>query len=100
MLKFFTGKPVELISCGAVYNTTTDKMFSAVDKCTITFRHNLNLEEITRYVDKYPVTKFAGAFDLEGAMLLGEKYEGNVTITLGFPFDKVIEFIRENGVEC
>ncbi len=101
MLRAFSGNEVDMISAAAVYNTATNKLSHAVDSCSITFR-KITEDEIQNYVDSYEVTRFAGAFESDASgILFGEKIKGNPTLmTTGFPFNKVIEFLRENGVKC
>jgi septum formation protein len=98
MLKDFSGKVVDNVCSIAVYNTKTKKMLSDVDHCYMTFR-TLNDKEIERYIHKYPVTKFAAAFDTDGSILFSEKIEGEPLFAFGMPISKLIAMLRKQGVD-
>ncbi len=96
MLAAFSGNSIEIISGLAVYNTATKKMLSSTDTCRAKFRE-LNNHEIEDYVSRYPVTKFAGAFDADGLLRFAESVNGT-SFQTGMPVNALIQFLRENGV--
>lgn len=98
MLGAFSGRELEIISGLAVYNAISGRMLSCAETCTVKFR-KLTEFEIQDYVSRYPVVKFAGAFDVDGLMRFGEHINGNYGFATGLPMNKLIEFLRENGVK-
>jgi septum formation protein len=98
MLMEFSGKVIDNVCSVAVYNSKTKKMLSAVDHCYMTFRQ-LSEREVERYVNKYPVTRFAAAFDTDGSILFSEKIEGEPLFAFGFPLSKLIHLLRKQGVD-
>ncbi len=98
MLETFSGKNLEMISGLAVLNTAKNKMLSTVESCTIKFR-KLTEGEIADYVARYPVTRFAGAFDGDGVVRFADHLNGNYNFQTGLPMNKLILFLRENGLQ-
>ena len=97
MLRTFSGNKVEIICGLAVFNSETGKMLSATDTCAIKFRELVD-SEIQDYVSRYPVTKFAGSFDSDGVIRFAEEINGT-SFQFGLPVNKLIYFLRENGVK-
>ncbi len=98
MLKDLSGSTYTFITSLVVYNTFTQQMDKTVESCSIQFR-DLSNEEIEDYISKYPVTKFAGAHETEGAVRFAVKIEGNPNIFTALPMDKLTLFLRKNGVK-
>lgn len=98
MLMTFSGKVVDNVCAVAVYNGSTKKMVSAFDHCYMSFR-NLSDEEVERYINKYPVTRFAGAFDTDGSILFSQRIEGEPLFAFGMPISKLIPLLRQQGVD-
>jgi septum formation protein len=98
MLKALSGKTHELISGIAVYNSKTKVMLSAVESSKVTFR-KLTDFEINDYIKRYPVLKCAAAFESDGLLRFAEKVEGNYNFRAGLPVNRLIEFLRKNGVK-
>jgi septum formation protein len=98
MLMDFSGKVVDNLCGVAVYNSSTKKITSAFDHCYMTFR-KLSEQEIEKYIHKYPVTRFAGAFDTDGSILFSEKIEGEPLFAFGMPLSKLIPMLRKQGVD-
>jgi septum formation protein len=98
MLRDFSGKVVDNVCGVAVYNSKTKKMGSAVDHCYMKFRQ-LSEGEVERYIHKYPVTRFAGAFDTDGSILFSERIDGEPLFAYGMPLSKLIPLLRQQGVD-
>jgi septum formation protein len=98
MLMDFSGKVVDNVCSVAVYNSATKKMVSDVDHCYMKFR-TLSEKEIDRYIHKYPVTKFAAAFDTDGSILFSERIEGEPLFAFGMPLSRLIPLLRQQGVD-
>ncbi len=97
MLKTFSDRRLDIIAGLAVLNTETAKMLSTVEVCTVKFRE-LTDNEIMNYVAKYPVMQFAGAFDGDGMLRFADHLQGNYNFQSGLPMNKLILFLRENGL--
>jgi MAF protein len=97
MLSAFSGRNFEIVSGLAVLNTVTGKLLQTSQVCNVKFRTLSNFE-IDDYVSRYPVLKFAGAFDADGLLRFAEQIEGNYNFKAGLPVNKLIEFLRENGI--
>jgi len=98
MLKSFSGKELEIISGIAVFNSKTQKMLSTSTTCRAKFRE-LGDDEIKDYISRYPVLKFAAAFDGDGLLRFAECINGSLNFLTGLPVDKLIDFLREQGVK-
>ncbi|MFH1398684.1 MAG: Maf family protein [Candidatus Woesearchaeota archaeon] len=98
MLRDFSGNAVDIIASVAVYNTKTKKMLSKAERCVVKFR-KLFEYEIEDYCSRYPVTKFAGAFDGDGVSRFCTSITGDHCFLNGVPMNALIMFLRENGLE-
>ena len=98
MLKMFSGNEMNILGGLAVYNSKTKKMLSYVGKCTVKFR-GLTGPEIKDYISRHPVLKFGAALDDDGLLRFIEHLEGEYVIRTAFPMNKLIPFLRENGVK-
>ncbi|MFH1977784.1 MAG: Maf family nucleotide pyrophosphatase [Candidatus Aenigmatarchaeota archaeon] len=97
MLKLLSGNTFSILSGLTVYNSTTKKLLSSTDVCRVVFR-NLTDFEINDYVSNHPVIKYAAAFEADGLLRFAEHIEGNYNFRAGLPVNKLIIFLRENGV--
>ncbi|MDP2685010.1 MAG: Maf family nucleotide pyrophosphatase [bacterium] len=98
MLNNFSGHPFKIISGLAVFNSKTEKLLLASESCVVNFRVLSNFE-IDDYISRYPVEKFAGAFDADGLLRFAERIEGNYNFKAGLPVNRLIEFLRENNLK-
>ncbi len=98
MLHFFSGKMLEIVTGLAMYNTITKKMLSTTERCKVRFRE-LSDFEIGDYVKRFPVLQCAGAFEADGLLRFADYIEGNYNFKTAVPMNKLILFLRENGVE-
>lgn len=98
MLKSFSNNKLEIVTSVAVYNSKTKKLLSAAQKCGVKFRKLFDYE-IRDYISRYPVLKFAGAFDGEGLLRFSQRVEGKYAFLTGFPLDKLLLFLRKNKVK-
>jgi septum formation protein len=97
MLKLFSGKTFEIITGLVVYNSRTKKLLSTSEVCRIKFR-DLSDFEINDYVSRFPAVKCAGAFEADGLLRFAEYIEGNYNFKTAMPVNKLILFLRENGI--
>jgi septum formation protein len=82
----------------AVLRADTRRMLSAVETSQIKFRE-LMAHEIRDYVGRYPVLKFAGAFEGDGVLRFAESVSGTFNFVTGMPVSRLALFLREQGVE-
>jgi len=99
MLKGFSGHTVEVIGSTVVINTKTKKILSSVDTHKMKFR-NLTDYEINDYIKRNPVTHYSAAFDGEGQLRFGKSGSGSYVYMTALAIDKLIKFLRKNGVKC
>jgi len=97
MLKSFSGETFEIVTGLAVYNSNTQKLLSASESCKVKFR-DLSDFEINDYILRYPVVKCAGAFEADGLLRFADYIEGNYNFKTALPVNKLVIFLRENGI--
>lgn len=94
----FSADTFQFVTAVSVLNTQTNRMVSAVESLSITFRPLL-AHEIHRYVDKYDVLSYAGAFENDAVALFAERVEGSYNLGTALPPSRLIVLLREQGVE-
>lgn len=97
MLRTFSNQTFEIVTGLVVLNSSTQKLLSTAETCRVTFR-DLSDFEIADYVARFPAVKCAGAFDADGLLRFAESIEGNYNFKTAIPMNKLIPFLRENGV--
>lgn len=97
MLNSFSGNELAIIASVSVFNSANQRMRSAVETCTVQFR-KLNEHEIDDYIARYPVTRFAGAFEGDGLLRFASRINGNYNFHTGLPMNRLVEFLAENGL--
>lgn len=97
MLKSFSGSVFDIITGLVVYNSETKNILSTSEICKVRFR-DLSDFEINDYVARFPAVKCAGAFEADGLLRFAEYIEGNYNFKTAMPVNKLILFLRENGI--
>lgn len=97
-LRELSGSAFRFVTSLVVVRTDTRKMLSAVEASELRFRE-LPEREIHDYVGKHAVLRCAGAFDSEGVLLFAESVSGCYNFRTGMPVSRLVEFLREMGVE-
>jgi len=97
MLRSFSGNTFEIVTGLAVYNSKTADLLSASEVCKVRFR-DLSDSEINDYVSRFPAVKCAGAFESDGLLRFAEYIEGNYNFRTAIPVNKLILFLRKNGI--
>jgi MAF protein len=97
-LKRFSGNHFQFVTSLAVLNTRTSRMLSTVENCDIFFRPLLD-REIDRYLEKYDVLSFAGAFENDAVLLFADRICGSYNLGTALPPSRLIVLLREQGVE-
>ncbi|MDP1836401.1 MAG: Maf family protein [Chlamydiales bacterium] len=93
MLEALSGNSYTFVTGLAVYDSVNERLRSTVECCEIYFRH-LCKEEISDYISRTSVLKFAGAHDTDGVVRFSEKVKGNCNFFTAIPMNKLIEFLR------
>jgi predicted house-cleaning NTP pyrophosphatase (Maf/HAM1 superfamily) len=64
----------------------------------ITFRPLIKTE-IKRYISRYDVLSYAGAFEDDAVHLFAERIDGTYNIGTTLPVSRLILFLKEQGIE-
>jgi len=97
MLKSLSGDTFEIVTGLVVYNSDTKKLLSTSEVCEVRFRE-LSDFEIDDYIARFPAVKCAGAFEADGLLRFAEYIKGNYNFRTAIPVNKLILFLRENGI--
>ncbi len=71
---------------------------STVGTSEIRFRWLVE-REILDYVNRYPVLRFAGAFEGDGVLRIADSVSGSHNFITALPVSRLAVFLREQGVE-
>jgi septum formation protein len=88
----------QFVTALAVVRTSSRKMISDVAISEIRFRPLME-REILDYVSRYPVLRYAGAFDGDGVLRFAESIHGSCNIFTAMPVSKLAVILREQGVD-
>jgi septum formation protein len=97
-LRELSDSALSFVTSLVVLRTDTRRMFSTVETSNIKFRA-LSEREIRDYVGRYPVTRFAGAFEGDGVLRFAESVSGSYNFITALPVSRLAVFLREQGVE-
>jgi len=96
-LRALSGSEFQFVTALAVLNSRTGKMLSTVETSSITFR-SLVEREIEKYIGKYPVMTFAGAFESDAVLRFADRISGSYNFVTALPVSRLIVFLRAQGV--
>lgn len=97
-LREFSGSQFQFVTAMAVLNAKTRRMLSAVESSDIFFRPLLD-REIQRYIDKYDVLNYAGAFENDAVLLFADRISGSYNLGTALPPSRLTVLLREQGVD-
>lgn len=97
-LRELSGSAFQFVTSLVVLRTDTRRMLSTVETSEIRFRQ-LTDGEIRDYVGRYPVLRFAGAFEGDGVLRFADSVSGSYNFTTALPVSRLAVFLREQGVE-
>jgi septum formation protein len=97
-LNELSGSKFQFVTSLAVLNSKTGRMLSTVETLNITFRR-LSETEIQKYIDRYDVLSYAGAFEDDAVHLFAERIEGSYNIGTALPVSRLVLFLREHGMK-
>jgi MAF protein len=97
-LRKLSGSAFQFVTSLAVLRSDTRKMLSTVEVSEIKFRQLIE-PEIRDYVGRYPVLRFAGAFEGDGVLRFADSVSGSYNFVTALPVSRLAVFLREQGVE-
>jgi septum formation protein len=93
-----SGSAFQFVTSLSVIRSDTRRMLSTVETSEIRFRQ-LTEGEICDYVGRYPVLRFAGAFEGDGVLRFADSVSGSYNFITALPVSRLAVFLREQGVE-
>jgi MAF protein len=93
-----SGSTFQFVTSLTVICSDTRKMLSTVETSVISFRQLIE-REIRDYVSRYPVVRFAGAFEGDGVLRFADSVSGSYNFITAMPVSRLAVFLREQGVE-
>jgi septum formation protein len=97
-LRKLSGSVFQFVTSLTVLRSDTRKMLSTVEVSEIKFRQLIELE-IRDYIARYPVLRFAGAFEGDGVLRFADSVSGSYNFVTALPVSRLAVFLREQGVE-
>jgi len=97
-LRELSGSAFRFVTSLTVIRTDTRRMLSTVETSEIRFRQLVE-REIRDYVGRYPVLRFAGAFEGDGVLRFADSVSGSYNFITALPVSRLAVFLREQGVE-
>jgi septum formation protein len=97
-LRDLAGSAFRFVTSLVVIRTDTRRILSTVETSEIRFRKLVD-REIRDYIAKYPVLRFAGAFEGEGVLRFAESVSGSFNFITALPVSRLAVFLREQGIE-
>src|SRR5882757_5031126 len=83
-LREFSGSAFQFVTSLTVIHSDTKRMLSTVETSEIRFRQLIE-REIRDYVSRYPVSRFAGAFEGDGVVRFADSVSGSYNFVTGIP---------------
>jgi len=97
-LRELSGSVFHFVTSLVVFRSDSKKMLSTVETSEIRFRQLVE-REIHEYVSRYPVLRFAGAFEGDGVLRFADSVSGSYNFITSLPVSRLAVFLREQGVE-
>jgi septum formation protein len=97
-LRQLSGSTFQFVTSLVVIRSDTKKILSTVETSEIKFRQLVE-RELRDYVSRYPVLRFAGAFEGDGVLRFADSVSGSYNFITALPVSRLAVFLREQGVE-
>ena len=97
-LRELSGSAFQFVTSLTVIRSDTRRMLSTVETSEIRFRE-LGEREIRDYIGRYPVLRFAGAFEGDGVLRFADSVSGSYNFITALPVSRLAVFLREQGVD-
>ncbi len=97
-LRELSGSAFQFVTSLVVIHSDTRKMLSTVESSELKFRE-LAEREVRDYISRYPVLRFAGAFEGDGVLRFADSVSGSYNFITALPVSRLAVFLREQGVD-
>lgn len=97
-LRELSGSAFQFVTSLTVIRSDTRRMLSTVETSEIRFRQLAELE-IRDCISRYPVLRFAGAFEGDGVLRFADSVSGSYNFVTAMPVSRLAVFLRELGVQ-
>jgi septum formation protein len=97
-LRELSGSAFQFVTSLIVLRADSKRMLSTVETSEIRFRQLVE-REIHDYISRYPVLRFAGAFEGDGVLRFADSVSGSYNFIAALPVSRLAMFLREQGVE-
>jgi septum formation protein len=97
-LRELSGSAFQFVTSLVVIRSDTRRMLSTVETSQTKFRR-LEDHEVHDYVSRYPVLRYAGAFEGEGVLRFADSVSGSYNFITALPVSRLAVFLREQGIE-
>jgi septum formation protein len=97
-LRELSGSAFQFVTSLAVIRSDTRRMLATVETSEIRFRELVEVE-ILGYIRRYPVLRFAGAFEGDGVLRFADSVSGSCNFITALPVSRLAVFLRQQGVE-
>jgi septum formation protein len=97
-LRELSGSAFQFVTSLTVIRSDTRRILSTVETSEIRFRQLVE-REIRDYVNRYPVLRFAGAFEGDGVLRFADSVSGSYNFITALPVSRLAVFLREQGIE-
>jgi len=92
-LRELSGSAFHFVTSLAVVHSDTRRLLSTVESSEIRFRQLVE-REILDYVSRYPVLRFAGAFEGDGVARFADCVSGSYNFITALPVSRLAVFLR------
>ncbi len=97
-LRELSGSAFHFVTSLVVIHSDTRRMLSTVESSEIRFRE-LAEREVRDYISRYPVLRFAGAFEGDGVLRFADSVSGSYNFITALPVSRLAVFLKEQGVD-
>jgi septum formation protein len=95
-LRELSGSQLRFVTSLAVARSDTGRILSTVEVSELRFREIAD-GEVRDYIARYPVLKFAGAFEGDAVLRFAEYVSGSYNFVTGLPVSRLALFLRDQG---
>jgi septum formation protein len=97
-LRELSGSAFQFVTSLTVVRSDTRRMLSTVEISEISFRQLVE-REVRDYVSRYPVLRYAGAFEGDGVLRFADSVSGSYNFITALPVSRLAVLLREQGIE-
>lgn len=97
MLKEFSGSKLSIIASTVALDKYDDDIMTSIESCQISFR-KIRESEIEDHIIRFPVSKFAGGFGVNGLARFADKVCGPPLFLTGFSVNDLLSFLEQKNI--